>query len=162
MRIIFLIGLLTLLLESNAQETTTFILIRHAEKAKDGTQDPNLSPEGKQRAEVLNKILERSDIASIYSTNFRRTQQTVFPLAQAKGITIQTYQQADLNWLQKVAKENAGKIVLMVGHSNTIPEIANTLLSEKKFEQYPDDLYDQMLVIQYSEKIKPSVLILTY
>lgn len=162
MRIIFLIGLLTLLLESKAQETTTFILIRHAEKAKDGTQDPNLSPEGKQRAEVLNKILERSDIASIYSTNFRRTQQTVFPLAHAKGITIQTYQQADLNWLQKVAKENAGKIVLMVGHSNTIPEIANTLLSEKKFELYPDDLYDQMLVIQYSEKIKPSVLILTY
>ncbi|MFN9502859.1 MAG: hypothetical protein ACK57K_16185, partial [Chryseotalea sp.] len=95
-------------------------------------------------------------------TNFKRTQQTVLPVAQAKGLAIQTYQHAEINWLQKIARENPGKIILMVGHSNTIPDIANTLLGEKKFEQYPDTLYNQMLVIPYSEKGKPTVLVLTF
>ncbi|MFN5557390.1 MAG: SixA phosphatase family protein [Chryseotalea sp.] len=162
MRILALVVVMALFIESKAQETTTFILIRHAEKVKDNTSDPDLSPEGKQRAEALATMLERSAIASIYSTNFKRTQQTVLPVAQAKGLAIQTYQHAEINWLQKIARENPGKIILMVGHSNTIPDIANTLLGEKKFEQYPDTLYNQMLVIPYSEKGKPTVLVLTF
>jgi broad specificity phosphatase PhoE len=162
MKVILFIAFNLVFLNLQAQETTTIILIRHAEKVKDGTQDPELSAEGKQRAEALAKMLERNGIASVYSTNFKRTQQTVLPIAQAKGITVQTYQQTDLNWLQKIAKENSGKIILIVGHSNTIPEMANTLLGEKKFEQYADTLYDQMLVIQYNEKTKPSVLVLRY
>jgi 2,3-bisphosphoglycerate-dependent phosphoglycerate mutase len=160
MRILALVVVMALFIESKAQETTTFILIRHAEKVKDNTSDPDLSPEGKQRAEALATMLERSAIASIYS--FKRTQQTVLPVAQAKGLAIQTYQHAEINWLQKIARENPGKIILMVGHSNTIPDIANTLLGEKKFEQYPDTLYNQMLVIPYSEKGKPTVLVLTF
>ncbi len=162
MRILALVVVMALFIESKAQETTTFILIRHAEKVKDNTSDPDLSPEGKQRAEALATMLERSAIASIYSTNFKRTQQTVLPVAQAKGLAIQTYQHEEINWLQKIARENPGKIILMVGHSNTIPDIANTLLGEKKFEQYPDTLYNQMLVIPYSEKGKPTVLVLTF
>jgi 2,3-bisphosphoglycerate-dependent phosphoglycerate mutase len=162
MRILALVVVMALFIESKAQETTTFILIRHAEKAKDNASDPDLSPEGKQRAEALATMLDRSTIASIYSTNFKRTQQTVLPVAQAKGLAIQTYQHAEINWLQKIARENPGKIILMVGHSNTIPDIANTLLGEKKFEQYPDTLYNQMLVIPYSEKGKPTVLVLTF
>jgi 2,3-bisphosphoglycerate-dependent phosphoglycerate mutase len=162
MKVILFMAFNLLFLNIQAQETTTIVLIRHAEKVKDGTQDPALSAEGKQRAVVLVKMLEQNDIASIYSTNFKRTQQTVLPIAQAKGIAVQTYHQTDLNWLQKVAKENSGKTILIVGHSNTIPEMANALLSEKKFEQYPDTLYDQMLVIQYNEKTKPSVLVLRY
>jgi 2,3-bisphosphoglycerate-dependent phosphoglycerate mutase len=162
MKVILFIAFSCLFFNIQAQETTTFILIRHAEKVKDGTQDPELSAEGKQRAEALAKMLERNGIASVYSTNFKRTQQTVLPIAQAKGITVQTYQQTDKTWLQNIAKENVGKIVLIVGHSNTIPEMANTLLGEEKFEQYPDTLYDQMLVIQYSVTTKPSVLVLRY
>jgi broad specificity phosphatase PhoE len=162
MKVILFITFSCLFFNIQAQETTTFILIRHAEKVKDGTQDPELSAEGKQRAEALAKMLERNGIASVYSTNFKRTQQTVLPIAQAKGITVQTYQQTDKTWLQNIAKENVGKIVLIVGHSNTIPEMANTLLGEEKFEQYPDTLYDQMLVIQYSVTTKPSVLVLRY
>ncbi|MCU0383809.1 MAG: histidine phosphatase family protein, partial [Cyclobacteriaceae bacterium] len=138
MKVILFITFSCLFFNIQAQETTTFILIRHAEKVKDGTQDPELSAEGKQRAEALAKMLERNGIASVYSTNFKRTQQTVLPIAQAKGITVQTYQQTDKTWLQNIAKENVGKIVLIVGHSNTIPEMANTLLGEEKFEQYPD------------------------
>ncbi|CAG0939705.1 partial 2,3-bisphosphoglycerate-dependent phosphoglycerate mutase, partial [Candidatus Brocadiaceae bacterium] len=67
--------------------TTTFIIIRHAEKESTGS-DPNLTVDGISRAEELKRILGNISINAVYSTTYNRTKQTVAPLATAKGITV--------------------------------------------------------------------------
>src|SRR3954466_13054739 len=101
---------------ASASAQTTFILVRHAEKEV-GSTDPSLSPAGQQRALALTRILEQQKVDAIYSTNFNRTKDTVKPLADTKGITIQTYEkEPDIDRLQKT-----GGTVVICGHSNTIP-----------------------------------------
>src|SRR5690606_29961875 len=80
--------------ELSAQEKlTTFILIRHAEKdMTQSTNDPDLSPEGKKRAERLAALLNEGEVNAIYSTPYKRTRQTVEVLAKAKGIQVEDYQ----------------------------------------------------------------------
>lgn len=66
---------------TNQDSSTTLILVRHAEKVKDGSNDPILTPEGKVRANELMYILKHVELSAIYSTPYKRTQQTVLPTA---------------------------------------------------------------------------------
>ena len=121
---------------------TTFILVRHAEK-ESSTNDPGLSPEGQQRAIALTKILEQQKIDAIYSTNFNRTKNTVKPLAEAKGISIQIYdKEPDISKMTGV--------VVICGHSNTIPALANRLLGKEEFRNFADNDYGNLLIINGS------------
>src|SRR5882762_5377478 len=97
MRRLFLLFAFLLSLSSFSQKPiTTIILVRHAEKGDDGTKDPELTDAGKQRAESLAKLLSKAKVDAIYSTAFKRTQNTVTPLAQQKGLTIETYNPSKL------------------------------------------------------------------
>jgi broad specificity phosphatase PhoE len=128
---------------------TTFILVRHAEKETVGVSDPKdppLSKEGQDRAQSLMRLLDKQKIDAILSTNFNRTKSTVKSLADSKGIEIKTYEslkEADLNKL----KEGGGTIVIC-GHSNTIPAIANLLLGKEQFTTFPDSDYGNLLIIK--------------
>jgi 2,3-bisphosphoglycerate-dependent phosphoglycerate mutase len=127
---------------ASASAQTTFILVRHAEKEV-GSTDPSLSPAGQQRALALTRILEQQKVDAIYSTNFNRTKDTVKPLADTKGITIQTYEkEPDIDRLQKT-----GGTVVICGHSNTIPTLANKLLGKQQFANFTDDDYGNLLII---------------
>jgi len=64
-----------------AQQITTVILVRHAEKSSDGSKDPELTDAGNARAIALAKLLKEVKVDAIYSTGFKRTQNTVAPLA---------------------------------------------------------------------------------
>lgn len=131
-----------------AQETTTFILVRHAEKALDGTKDPALTKEGEIRAQHLSDLFAKADITAIYATNFRRTRMTVAPLAENKGLEIQPYEWKNPNaLLNKMLEANTGGIIVISGHSNTTPFLANALLGKTKFEQFDDDDYGNLLII---------------
>ena len=79
--------LLASALLSTARAQSTIFVVRHAEKA-DATKDPDLSEAGRARAEGLAKALRDANIAAIYATEFKRTQQTAAPLAKALGITV--------------------------------------------------------------------------
>jgi len=132
---------------SYAQETT-FILVRHAEKASDGTKDPALTAEGQARAENLHKTFSMADITAIYSTNYKRTQLTVAPLAKAKGLEIKAY-----DWknpkalLNKILEANPGGIIIISGHSNTTPILANLLTGKATFTTFEDSDYGNLLII---------------
>jgi broad specificity phosphatase PhoE len=111
----------------------TVILVRHAERA-DTTgggspmmgADPDLSPAGKARAERLAGMVKDAGIAGIFVTEFKRTQQTAAPLAAARGLTPTVIPSADTATL--VARLRAAKTnVLVVGHSNSLPEILKAL-----------------------------------
>ena len=147
----FLAGILFLfVLQTASAQTdkiTTFILVRHAEKASDGTNDPELKPEGVKRAGSFAALFEKTNVTAIYSTNYKRTRNTVTPLATAKGITMETYSAMKIPELHSLLTKHEGGTIVIAGHSNTIPEIANALIGEKKFEQFADDDYGNILVI---------------
>lgn len=148
---------------SSTKDFTTFILVRHAEKEKT-SNDPSLSKEGQLRAEKLLNCLEALNISAVYSTPFNRTRETVMPLAKKKGITITEYS-PNLPYEQMVKEilsVNSNKIVVIAGHSNTIPEFLNVLSSKSFLVSIQENEYDNLFIVSYAENVKPVVLNLKY
>jgi phosphohistidine phosphatase SixA len=141
----FLVGLA---LSSSFSQSTVYI-VRHAEKADD-SKDAELSEAGRARAEALANVLRDSKISAIYTTEFKRTQQTAAPLAKALGLTITTLPSA--NHAALVAKLRTSTAnSLVVGHGNTIPDVIKALgISEPV--NIPESDYDNLFVIIFGEK----------
>jgi broad specificity phosphatase PhoE len=145
-----------------AQTVTTFVLVRHAEKASDGSKDPELAPEGVARAQALQQMLRLATVKAVYSTPYKRTQNTVAPLAAEKNLTIQFYQSIKAEQVDQMLKDYAGGTVVICGHSNTIPALANLLTGTDAYKDWKDGDYDNLLVISVVERGKATVTWLTY
>lgn len=141
---------------------TTLILVRHAEKENDGTKDPGLTAEGKARAADLVKILGETKIDAIYSTNYKRTRSTVQPLAAAKGISILTYDPMKGEEMDKILQAHAGATIVICGHSNTTPWVANYLLDKEELADFKDSDYDNLIILSVLEKGHAQVTWLNY
>jgi len=63
------------------------VIVRHAEKAANGGNDPDLSSAGRARAEALARILKDSGITAIFTSEFKRTQETAVPTATSAHVT---------------------------------------------------------------------------
>ena len=142
----------TLQVVAQDKTITTFILVRHAEKVADGSKDPELTEQGKARALRLADMLQRQPIAAIYSTGFKRTMNSVNPLAQKFSLPVQQYEAFKESEILKMLELHQGKTVVVVGHSNNIPWIANLLLGKKEFEDYHDGYYENILIVNVLEK----------
>lgn len=133
---------------SYSQEITIFVLVRHAEKVDDGTQNPPLTAAGDRRANKLLDLFISADISAIYSTEYKRTQRTISPLANAKNLKILSYDWEDpKGLLATMLEKHAGGIVVISGHSNTTPIVANILLGEEKLAQFDDGDYGNILIV---------------
>ena len=144
--------LIALAIISYSQEQTTFILVRHAEKALDGTNNPPLSEAGLKRANDLAALLANQDIDALYSTPFVRTESTLTPVGRDKGIEVKNYDPyAGTSWLSDALQKHKGGTIVISGHSNTIPDLANALLGEKKFEQFDESDYSNLIIIVTTE-----------
>jgi phosphohistidine phosphatase SixA len=141
---------------SAQQKLTTFILLRHAEKMSDGSKNPNLTAAGKKRAENLVSLFKHTSIHKVYSTPFIRTRETVEPLAKAKALAITEYEAFKPEVIDMILKDFAGSMVLVCGHSNNIPWIANYLTGTEKFTNFDDNDYDNLLIITVAERGKIS------
>lgn len=123
--------LITLLLAPALAVAQSVFVVRHAERADAGMMtaagaDPDLSDAGRARAESLASVLKDARIARIYVSQFKRARQTAEPLAASAGIIPTTVAADDIAAL--VGQVNAGKgHTLIVGHSNTIPQILKAL-----------------------------------
>jgi broad specificity phosphatase PhoE len=119
-----------LLAGTNVTAQGTIFLVRHAERSDTGggtaAKDPDLSAAGHARASSLAALLKDAGITAIFVTEFKRTQQTAAPLAKALGIAPMTIASENRAALLARLKQTAGN-VLVVGHSNTVPEIAKGL-----------------------------------
>jgi broad specificity phosphatase PhoE len=153
----------TLTLTEFVEDTvTTFILSRHAETTGVGS-DPALSTDGQERANELLRILKNVSLEAVYATNFNRTKQTAQPTATDKGLTVQTYDPFSPGALADAVLENyKGGAVLVLGHSNTIPTLLNTLTGTNNFALIPDNQYDNLFVVSVSKKGKATVVHLKY
>jgi broad specificity phosphatase PhoE len=135
-----------------SQATTTIIFVRHAEKAETPPDDPELSEKGKGRVAELTRQLVDADVVAgvdaIYSTPYKRTIETARPLAEALNLPINRYDPDDNEAvLEKILKEHKGKIILVVGHSDTIPGLIADLGASKKVPPIDDMEYDNIYVI---------------
>src|SRR6266542_4235704 len=102
------------------------VIVRHAEKAANGGNDPDLSSAGRARADALARILKDSGIAAIFTTEFKRTQETAAPTATAAHVTPTVVPAKDTAAL--VARlHQLNDNALVVGHGDTIPNIAKAL-----------------------------------
>lgn len=113
------------------QPATVVMIVRHAERAP-GSGDPPISDVGRTRAAALAEIGRMAGVSAIITTQLQRTRQTAEPLAAALGITIVTVPTgADLSKhvsdVAAAVRQQAGKTVLVVGHSNTVPLIVAAL-----------------------------------
>ncbi|MEL6416528.1 MAG: histidine phosphatase family protein [Pseudomonadota bacterium] len=114
-------------------QTTTVYLVRHAEKvtgealsALPDANDPPLTTAGAQRAEQLAELLVEADIEKIWSTDTIRTRDTAQPLADRLGLPIEIYDASDLSAFAQILKDDP-MTALIVGHSNTTPNLAESL-----------------------------------
>lgn len=154
--LIFLIscGLAFTACTGDQTEITTFILLRHAEKGDDGTEDPDLTKEGVKRAERLSALLSEANIKGIYSTNFKRTRNTVVPLAKMKDLEIETFEPFKADEIERMLDEHTGGTVVLSGHTNNIPWTANLLTGMQDFKDFEETQYGTLLIVSVVEKGK--------
>jgi broad specificity phosphatase PhoE len=141
----FLVGLV---FSSSFSQSTVFI-VRHAEKA-DNSKDAELSEASRARAEALANMLRDSKISVIYTTEFKRTQQTAAPLAKALGLTVMTLPAENQAALVAKLRASPGNS-LVVGHGNTIPNIIKALGISEPVNITESD-YDNLFVVLLGEK----------
>ena len=152
----FSIGILMILFVSVSAapaiaQDKTIILVRHAEKADATSQDPELSAEGKQRAERLVKVAGKYKPGAFYTTNYKRTRQTITPLATKRGKQIENYDARNPNALVDSIMKSKYKRHIIAGHSNTIPGLANLIAKKDVFKNLDDSEYGVFWVIRIKD-----------
>lgn len=120
-RFLLLLLLSGLFVSATAAQSTIFI-VRHAEKAGGGGNDPDLAEAGRARAKTLANMLKDARISAIFVTELKRTQQTAAPLAKMLHLDPKIVPANDSSALIAKVRGSVGN-VLVVGHSNTIPEL---------------------------------------
>lgn len=140
-----------------AQTPTTLILVRHAEPQPDGTRDPGLGVEGRQRAERLLAAVREGGVRAVYTTQLRRARETGEVVAAALDVPLvvveadaATIGQYPAALLERLRRERPGQTVLVVGHSNTIPPMVTGALGAPA-PATPELPHDSLFVLTLGE-----------
>src|SRR6266513_6190623 len=126
------------------------VIVRHAEKASDGGNDPELSSAGRARADALARILKDSGITAIFTSEFKRTQETAAPIATSIGITATVVPAKDTAALVAKLHQLNGN-ALVVGHGDTISNIVKALGINSPVN-IPDEDYSELLIVTLGDK----------
>ena len=134
------------------QATTTIIFVRHAEQTSHDDADPSLSDAGKRRVAELTRQLADADVVAgidaIYSSSYKRSTETVQPLADRLDLPINIYDAADTEAvLGTILKTHKGKIIVVVGHSNTVPVLIANLGASKNVPTLARGEFDNIYII---------------
>lgn len=161
--VVLLALLLPVLFATPSLAARAILLIRHAEKAPDPGDDPELSIPGEDRAIALTRYLRHMKIDAVFVTQYRRTQQTAAILARQRELAPVVVKAEETKALvAKIRALPSDAVVLVVGHSNTIPEIIAALGAREKVS-IRDDEYGRVFVVTPSEDAAvPSLLQLMY
>jgi len=132
-----------------APEAATFIVVRHAEQVVNDSRDPPLSKRGVARAKALARRLAGAPLVAAYATPLRRSRQTAQPAAARHHIAVTAYDAAmpPADFVAGLRARHARGTVLVVGHSNTVPEIVAGLCS-CRIRALGEDDYDAIYTIR--------------
>ncbi len=125
--------------------TSTYYLVRHAERL-DNSKDSPLSEAGNQRAFALKERLENKGIDVVYATKYKRTQQTAQPTADAIQNEYIIYSTDQTYEFVESLKKMKNKDILVVGHSNTVPEMVLYFTADTVFIGHND--YDDLFIVE--------------
>lgn len=142
---------------------TTIILVRHAEKnIEPANPDPDLSPPGQTRAQELARMFGDAGIKGIYNSQYKRTQQTVKPLADKLGLTPTTVDAKNTAELVKqIRAQHNGEVVFVAGHNNTVPEII-AALGGPQVPVIPETEFDNLYIVTIYRVGKANLLKMKY
>lgn len=141
---------------------TTFILVRHAED-EDVGPDPDLTMLGLERTEVLQNTLANVPLNAVFSTNFNRTMQTAGPVAADQSLAIENYNPFNLNsFVDQVLEQHWSEAVLVVGHSDTTPNLLNLLTGTSTYSHLPEFEFNNLYIVSVIEKGRAEVVHLKY
>ena len=135
-----------------SQATTTIIFVRHAEESSLNEGNSSLTREGEIRSAELARQLVDADVIAgidaIYSTSFQYSKETALPISKALNIPIEIYDISDTELIiEDIIKQHKGKIILVVGHSNTIPLMIGNMGASKDVPKIDDNEYDNIYLV---------------
>lgn len=151
----------------------TVFLIRHAEREDEPRQDPPLSKDGVARSTALARLLGSAGIKAILTSQYTRTKQTAEPLATKLGLTVTpfTLKISPSNSRQVAAEstaevtnkilERSGESVLVIGHSNSIPDVIK-MLGGDIVPTIDEQKFDDLFIVTVYAKGKAKVVQLKY
>lgn len=149
-------------------QPSTVIVVRHAEKSTaPPANDPVLSAEGMQRSQDLATALEGARVSSVITTQYQRTQLTAKVISDALGkppIVVPAANPMSAHIAAVVAAVRArpqSDVVLVVGHSNTVPAII-AALGGPKLPDLCDEQYSTIFVLHLSSRGAPSLVKANY
>ncbi|MFT4938014.1 MAG: broad specificity phosphatase PhoE [Paraglaciecola sp.] len=145
MRIIVLLLFCAFSLNAICAEDKTWYFVRHFEKQQG--DNPELTEVGKKRAHQLAAFFADIPLSQIYSTDYKRTQQTAASVADKLGLTVHLYDPRQL--AEFAQKLRLSTNVLIVGHSNTTPELITIMGGTAPVISESD--YGQLFVLSVSE-----------
>lgn len=135
-------------------------LVRHAEK-EGGGRDPQLSAAGAARAQALANLLRDAGVEQVHTTNFLRTRQTAEPVASLLGVEPQLYDPRDLAGLAERLQSVGGRH-LVVGHSNTTPDLVKRLGGDPGPHLEEATEFDRLYIVTLSEQGRVETVRLHY
>jgi broad specificity phosphatase PhoE len=130
---------------SAQQEPVVVYVVRHAERAEDGTSDPPISEAGRERASLLGAMLQDAGVTHIHTTDLKRTRQTGAPLAERLGLALEVYDPKELPAFAAKLRTTPGRH-LVLGHSNTTPVLV-AALGGAPGDPIADAEYDRLYVL---------------
>lgn len=152
-------AILLLAAVSSARADSVLVLVRHAEKV-DESSDAQLSDVGRSRARALAALLRDAGIEAVYSTDYARTRETARPTAEGLSRPIEIYDGDGLEAFAKELRAKGGR-ALIVGHSDTTPELVK-LLGGEPGPAIASDEYDRLYVLTLSAEGKASTVLLRF
>lgn len=130
--------------------TSNYYIVRHAERANNSADSP-LSAAGQVRALALRDSLTDKGIDSIFATIYQRTQQTAAPLAQALGEPVTLYHPDTTSQFVNALLHMGRKNVLVVGHSNTVPQMVLQMTGDTVVVGHND--YDKLFKVSITKSL---------
>jgi broad specificity phosphatase PhoE len=144
------LSLLLFVSVSIASAQPIVVIVRHGEKATEGGNDPDLSPAGRARADALARILKDSGITAIFTSEFKRTQETAAPTATSVHVTPTVVAAKDTDALVAKLRQLNGN-ALVVAHGDTIPNVIKTLGINSTINILDAD-YSALLIMTLGDK----------
>lgn len=155
------IGAIVVAAVAPAQEPTTVIVVRHAEKVSEDS-DAVLSEAGWKRAAELLRVTEHAGVSALFASQYARAQQTLEPISDSRGLEIQVHDAGDSPGLaRRILADHAGQVVIVSGHSNTVPAIVAALGAAEP-AAIEDWDYDDLFVVTIGADGNASALHLSY
>jgi broad specificity phosphatase PhoE len=147
-------------LAAQAQPVTVFV-VRHGEKGP-GTPDPSLTDAGRDRAAQLARVVGDAHPTALFATEFKRTQETLAPLAAATGLPVTVILARDVDGLvAKLRALPAGSRAVVASHSNLVDQIVEKL-SGVRMTALTDADYDRLVVVTLLDGGKGEAVVLRY